>query len=477
MGTVRRMTTRWLHWSVLAVVLLGGTAATAQPSGWDYDVTVGPDGRHWTVQLCVRGIQPRTLVLRRPDALRAIQVQPHPDGSPSFRPSGTRGAIAPRWGAAGCLRYTVSLPMVAKVGGATLDAHGALLNPGMVLLHPPAWPAQARVTVRFDAPDGVQVLTPWAPDASGRRVVDRTMAYQGSRIAVGRYPALTVQEAGATFEVAVLPGQRRATDEGIRAWIRRAARTVSDLFDGRFPVPRVLVVVVPSRASVDPVQFGRTEQAGGGNVTLYLSAAAADASLPDEWVAVHEFTHLGMPWMSSKETWLSEGFVTYYQEVLRGRSGHLTEQQAWEKLQAGFNRGRRSGTGRRLVDESRMMHQTHAYHRVYWGGAALALAADVAIRRHARGTKSLDDVMRHWHRTFPKGRPIPASDLLAAADRMLGFSACSGLARRFLARKDFPSLRAEFTALGLAPAGDRVRYLDRGAQTHDRTRIMRPGGR
>jgi hypothetical protein len=251
---------------------------------------------------------------------------------------------------------------------------------------------------------------------------------------------------------------------------------VADLY-GRFPSQRVTVLVQPTPARRPPVLFGQAMRAGGGLVHLLLAAAAPDEELPGEWVAVHEMTHLGMPWTYDSEAWLQEGFVTYYQEVLRARAGFLTEQQAWQNIHDGFGRGRLRGGDDALAHESATMAETHNYWRVYWAGAAVALLLDVELRRRWPGERSLDDVMRFLDRRFGMRAPQRGVDMLRAVDAWLGQPLCSVVAETCLARSSFPDVSRAYAALGLDVVDGLIVLRDDAPQAADRARIMRPGGR
>jgi len=229
---------------------------------------------------------------------------------------------------------------------------------------------------------------------------------------------------------------------------------------------------VPGRGR--PVVFGRATLSGGPTVHVMLSGTAKDAELPGEWMTIHEMIHLGMPVTSVADRWFGEGFVSYYQEVVRARAGFLTPQQAWQNLHAWFERGRRSGGKRTLAEESRLMTNRYAYHRVYWGGAALALTMDAAIRRTTNGALSLDDVMRHYleHHVTP-GTVIDAMELMRHGDALIGAPLCSSLAKTALASRAFPDLRATYAALGLRVVNGRVTLLAHAPGARHRDAIMR----
>jgi predicted metalloprotease with PDZ domain len=189
---------------------------------------------------------------------------------------------------------------------------------------------------------------------------------------------------------------------------------------------------------------------GGPSVRLFLSADAQDDELPGEWVAIHEMLHLGMPRVD--DAWMSEGLATYYQEVVRARAGLLTQDEAWKRLHAGFGRGRRGGGGHTLRHESREMRRRHAYMRVYWGGAAIALLWDLELRRSSDGTQTLDHALRTLHARFgDEIDPLAAAEMVAHLDGWLGRPAFSRIANDVLDDEDFPDLTDAYRELGLDP--------------------------
>ena len=196
---------------------------------------------------------------------------------------------------------------------------------------------------------------------------------------------------------------------------------------------------------------GMALRGGGPAVQLLISGSAEDDAFPGEWVAIHEFLHHAMPFVQRDDAWLSEGFVTYYTEVLLARMGFQSERESWQALLAGFGRGQRGGTGQSLAEESRQMHVNHAYQRVYWGGAAIALLADVTLRE-AGG--SLDDAMRALQRCcaatlriWPSGQILQALDDSGASH---GYPSLTALSGPILRSADFPDLTPIYRKLGVS---------------------------
>lgn len=172
------------------------------------------------------------------------------------------------------------------------------------------------------------------------------------------------------------------SDDMIAAWLVRAMQTVAAM-GGHFPSARVHATIVPVISFDRPVLFGVVKRGQQTSVTLYVSHDATLDQLASDWVAVHEFSHLWLPPFRGESQWFGEGVATYLQELLRARCGVVSPERAWDRIQAGFERGRKAATKRTLAQESRAMRRTGAFHRVYWAGAAFALEANALLHGRA----------------------------------------------------------------------------------------------
>jgi hypothetical protein len=153
------------------------------------------------------------------------------------------------------------------------------------------------------------------------------------------------QITGATLRIEVLPPVDDKKAAEIVEWLRSASGNVS-LAYGRFPVPSPRIVVVPTGNSPwggnSPVPFGRVTRNGEEKVEFFVNAERPIEEFYDDWTATHEFSHLMLPYVSGRHKWISEGFASYYQNVLMSRAGRYTPKRAWTKLHEGFERGRAS---------------------------------------------------------------------------------------------------------------------------------------
>lgn len=172
------------------------------------------------------------------------------------------------------------------------------------------------------------------------------------------------------------------------------------------------------------------------------------------------------PWVERDGAWLYEGLASYYQQVARGRSGVFSPAETWAALERGFERGRRSGTGRTLREESRRMRETHSFRRVYWAGAAVAFRWDVELLRRTDGRRDLGAALRDLARDLPLRRRVHTVDeVLDALDARLERPLFRPVAEQALASAEFPEVDDLFAAVGQEEPSALGRRLLRPAST------------
>lgn len=462
---------------------------TASSAQWDYEIALDESLAHMRLSLCIRGPRPLRL-LAGEEALTFVERAQVRDG-PELAREG-QSLVVETLGEHGCLDIDIDVDAAARSGGRDSMRSGdtLMLAPDRWLWYPGAVPEQVEARARFDLPEGVAATVPWTTRPDGWRALEHSAFGWNAWLAFGRYEPLRFELGTSEFEIAVLEGPRAATDEGIIEWLRGSAATSVELY-GAFPRERVSFVVIPMPAwGDDPVLFGMARRGGGGSVMLLLDAQAEDADLPGEWVSAHELLHLGMPYVDAP--WMSEGFVTYYTEVLRARQGVLTRgdahaqaQRALVKLQSGFRRGN-SGS-RTLAYASDNMRREHSYSRVYWGGAAVAFDLDVSIRHASANRHSLDDLLLDMQALAPVHRRFPASELIAQMDARLAAWYATGelqdpllaseLIERHLASTSIPQNIELLGRLAVEGSGSKLRLAaDPPAEAEVREAMFRPHG-
>ncbi len=361
-----------------------------------------------------------------------------------------------------CVRYEVDLKEMARRrayrrgGLRTLDR---LASPAAWLWRPSMAPHE-ELRVSFELPDGINVSVPWEPLGEQVENAYRIAPSPESSNAVAVFGGFDYQEVavpGAVLRVSLVRGAQRLASEPIITWLEAAAMNVAAVF-GRFPnpSPQVIVVPVPGYGGRSAVPFGRVIRDGGEAVQLFV---AADRPLQDylnDWTATHEFSHLLLPYVDRK--WISEGFASYYQNILMARGGAYSEQRAWQKLHEGFQRGRRSAPSMSPNEVSRGGRA--GLMKVYWSGAAIALLADVALRSRNTG-QSLDTVLDKLQTCcLPAERMWSGRELFARLDQLSATTVFADLYDRHADQGGFPPVETLYENLGIRLAGDRVTLTD-----------------
>ncbi len=193
-----------------------------------------------------------------------------------------------------------------------------------------------------------------------------------------------LQVGGARLEVQLDPAFGLALRSLLLQWVSRAATVVAAYF-GRFPLPNLEVLVLA--AGPGGVQGGTAFAEPAPYLRLRVSPRTSAAQLRQDWVLVHEMTHLALPQLPRQQAWFHEGVATYVEAVARTRSRLLTPEQLWAGFAAGMPQGQ-PGEGDRGLDH------TPTWGRTYWGGAMFCLLADVQMRQRSAGRASLQQALR-----------------------------------------------------------------------------------
>jgi hypothetical protein len=352
------------------------------------------------------------------------------------------------------------------LGDATRSSHqvhsafehdGALLAPPSVwLARPENGAAGRRCQLHVTVPAGVDFVTGLMPEPGGDGYqVDLDSIREAPYSGFGSFRRQSADVGGARLELAVATGSLGVGDGALRAWLEASGRAVSGYY-GRFPVPRVLVLVIPGGRRA--MGYGTTLTGGGASIMLWIGAKARQQDLDDDWVLVHEMVHLGFPTLPREQHWLEEGLATYVEPIARVSVGTMTQDAAWKSMLEGLPRGVRSvGAGG--------LDGAHSIDALYWGGALYWFLADLEIRQQSSNHKGLPDALRGI--LGECGNAMAEWDAraaLAKGDAALGGNALTRLFDRMAGQPDPVDLSALFDRLGVS--------LKNGAVVYDDTRPL-----
>jgi len=267
------------------------------------------------------------------------------------------------------------------------------------------------------------------------------------------------------IDVVSLDGAFTLTRAERKNWVARAAQAV-DAFYGGFPATRAGVVLdpVPGR---DRVVFGKVLSGGGSTVALFVGAHTPPAALDSDWVLVHELFHLGFPSIRGAGKWLDEGLATYAEPLIRARAGMLTEEQGWAEVI------RDMPLGVELCQTRGLEHFQGDIRSVYWGGAVVALLADVAARRRGPEQPGLEHALRAMvAKGWDSRRAVARDDAIRMVDQELGAPILAVLATAYADHGSPVPLDTTLADLGIERTGTSVRLHDDAKLASMRRAIM-----
>jgi hypothetical protein len=271
--------------------------------------------------------------------------------------------------------------------------------------------------------------------------------------------------AGAEVHLAFDAREFRGGAPQILDWVRRSAEIVAQYY-GRFPTSRLTVRLVAQPGA--GVQGGKTFANPDAFIRVQLGSDVSAQQLLNDWMLVHEMTHLALPDTGEAHAWLSEGLATYVEGVARVQAGNRNERDVWAEEVRAMPRGLPE-PGDRGLDH------THTWGRTYWGGAMFCLLADVGIRQRTELRLGLQDALRAVLReSGGLATDWPIERVLRTGDAAVGTRTLEDLYAQMKDTPVRPDLMSLWRELGVFPEGDSVRLSDDAPLAPVRRAIMRP---
>ena len=257
----------------------------------------------------------------------------------------------------------------------------------------------------------------------------------------------------------------RGGTQPLREWIERSLRIVSAYYDG-FPATSLRIQVVPE--SGGGVQGGKTWGYRGGFIRVQVGRDVTEAQLKDDWVLVHEMTHLALPDVGEDQSWFSEGLAVYVEGISRTQAGNRTQQDVFAEQLRQMPRGLPQAGDRGL-------DHTHTWARTYWGGAMFCFLADVEIHQRTGNRLGLQDAMRAVAKASGGlAADWPISRVFAVADAATGTKVLEEMYAQMKDTPVTPDLTGLWAKLGVVSDGPTIVLRDDAPLADVRRAIMAP---
>jgi hypothetical protein len=289
------------------------------------------------------------------------------------------------------------------------------------------------------------------------------LAIAGLLLAGRAANAEQLQLDGVSVQVDLGDTQFRGGTGPLLQWIRRSAGIVSAYY-GRFPTPSLRLQIVPQDGG--GVHGGKTWGYRGGVIRVEVGREVTEAQLMDDWVLVHEMTHLALPDVGDDQSWFSEGLAVYVEGIAREQAGNRTQQDVFAEQLHQMPRGMPQAGDRGL-------DHTHTWARTYWGGAMFCFLADVEIHRRTANRFGLQDAMRAVVRSSGGlSADWPITRVFATADAATGTRVLEELYAQMKDSPVSPDLHDLWTKLGVVADGTTVSLRDDAPLADVRRSIM-----
>jgi len=250
--------------------------------------------------------------------------------------------------------------------------------------------------------------------------------------------------------------------EPLLQWVRRSEGIVAAYF-GRFPTSSLRIQVVPQDGA--GVRSGKT---WAGYIRMQVGREVTPAQLEDDWVLVHEMTHLALPDLGDAQSWFSEGLAVYVEGIARVQAGNRSQEDVFIEQMRQMPRGMPQ-PGDQGLDH------THTWARTYWGGAMFCFLADVEIHRRTGNRLGLQDAMRAVTRASGGlSSDWPISRVFATADAATGTKVFEEMYAQMKDRPVTPDLHDLWAKLGVVSDGGTVTLHDDAPLADVRRAIMKP---
>jgi hypothetical protein len=270
---------------------------------------------------------------------------------------------------------------------------------------------------------------------------------------------------GVSLRIELADSKFRGGAEPLLEWIRRSLGIVTAYY-GNFPTSSVRIQVVPEDGG--GVHGGKTWGYRGGFIRVQVGRDVTAAQLLDDWVLVHEMTHLALPDVGDDQSWFSEGLAVYVEGVAREQAGNRTQQDVFAEQMKQMPRGMPQAGDRGL-------DHTHTWGRTYWGGAMFCFLADVEIRRRTGNRLGLQDAMRAVAKASGGlSADWPISRVFATGDAATGTKVLEELYVQMKDSPVTPDLHDLWTKLGVVSDGGSVTLRDDAPLADIRRAIMEP---
>ncbi len=291
------------------------------------------------------------------------------------------------------------------------------------------------------------------------------------------YSRHIVLQDGRKLEVQISDRFSPSMRENLLAWVDYIATALDQVY-GRWPNKHWQISVVPASAARrgDPIPWAQVHREEVNRIEFFTAPSASTDELKAAWTSYHELAHLLIPYRGWGDSWFSEGLASYYQNILQARMGLISEQQMWQKLYDGFQRG----LGETRFEDQTLRHvsdnlrQNGGFMRVYWSGAWYFMAADARLRQQSGGRLNLDVALEKLNECCAD-QQLSVPEIVAQLDQLNRVQLFDSLYHKMVDSVRIPPFENIFGSMGIQVIDGRVHLQEDGPGARLRKGIANSG--
>ena len=320
------------------------------------------------------------------------------------------------------------------------------------------------IIITFIHDNGINVSAPWSlisrHDQKTTYHIPYTPVTWVGYIGFGEFDVLQLNTSNSKINLAIINGNNTYNQSSLVDWIKQMTAAVAEISNG-FPINEMQVMVYLLKGTSGAVPWGQVNRYGGPGVFFVVNPDRSHQELINDWTAAHEFSHFLLPY-TPDDRWLAEGFASYHQNISRARVGLLDEKSTWEKLLAGFKRGKK--TANKNYAPKLKYAKGRNRMQMYWGGAVIALKADVALQKVTNGRHTLSSALAQLsYCCLTTSSEWTASETFSRLDKITNTDVFSNLYEQVVKKSSYPNYQELLKDLGIIQKYDGQIILDDAA--------------
>jgi predicted metalloprotease with PDZ domain len=301
------------------------------------------------------------------------------------------------------------------------------------------------VEVNFELPAGWIASTPWQQKSSNRFIVENGRFLLNNCFMLGRHTEKIIHIGDMEMRLAISKKIAHALPL-IEKLIRQTVSYYQQFFGGS-PAPVYLVALNDERMT-DGSAFRRS-------FSQIFYGAIDESGIPTwGYIMAHEILHL---WNGhaivpgTQEEWFKEGFTDYVTNLAMRRAGLIDDITMYRKIE---HMNRRYWLDRMWQRDTLSIRETGTKKNefrfgVYGGGAIVALALEVEMRKTTGNKKGIPDLMRRMYADFATTKKTYVlNDIIRIVNEETGTNLQSFF-DKYVTGKEFLDLTPYLTDMGL----------------------------